>query len=58
MAAAEATTEPEWLDRAEKMTAFAYKVASKNGWRIPSSSTRTRSRPSVWEAPQRRSALL
>ena len=35
MAAAEATTEPEWLDRAEKMTAFAYKVASKNGWRIP-----------------------
>ena len=35
MAAAEATTEPEWLDRAEKLTAFAYKVASKNGWRIP-----------------------
>jgi len=35
MAAAEATTEPEWLDRAEKMTAFAYKVASKNNWRIP-----------------------
>ena len=35
MAAAEATTEPEWLDRAEKMTAFAYKIASKNGWRIP-----------------------
>ena len=35
MAAAEATTEPEWLDRAEKMTAFAYKIASKNGWRVP-----------------------
>lgn len=35
MAAAEATTEPEWLDRAEKMTAFAHKVASKNNWRLP-----------------------
>ena len=34
MAAAEATTEPEWLDRAEKMAAFAHKVASKNGWRV------------------------
>ena len=40
MAAAEATTEPEWLDRAEKMTAFAYKIRlQRTAGAFPSSST-------------------
>lgn len=35
MAAAEATTEPEWLDRAEKIAKFTHSVAKRNNWRLP-----------------------
>lgn len=35
LAAAEATTDPIWIDRVETMTSFVYRLASENAWRIP-----------------------
>lgn len=35
LAAAEATTDPVWLERAEAMAAFTYRTASANNWRLP-----------------------
>ena len=35
LAAAEATTDPVWIERAEVMTAFVYAQAQANDWRIP-----------------------
>lgn len=35
LAAAEASQEVEWLERAERMLAFVYEVASQHSWRVP-----------------------
>ncbi len=35
LAAAEATTDPVWIERAEAMAAFAHRVASNSDWRLP-----------------------
>ncbi|WP_022867294.1 AGE family epimerase/isomerase [Schaalia vaccimaxillae] len=35
LAAAEATTDPVWLERAEAMASFVHEVAAANDWRLP-----------------------
>ncbi|QPK81231.1 AGE family epimerase/isomerase [Schaalia sp. ZJ405] len=35
LAAAEATTDPVWLERAEIMASYAYQIGSERNWRLP-----------------------